>query len=712
MSYLRPQSEREPLFLALGVILGGNLIGGNLICAWRMIMLKYSMAKMANRLPPSIFISFLFLACLSFSHPSLSLGEEYFYSSGKQCPLTRLDNVRAVIFPPAVASSLRALRQAGAGIEVWERHGVVLSGSARAIEMVRSRFSQGGPAAIVNPVFDYGAGEPLVVTDEFIACFPDGVSRAEIDRINARYGAKILRTLPVRPNTYVLSAGAEPLAALRLANIYVEQGVSLFAHPNFVARKKKRFSPNDPYFPHQWHLNNTGQNGALPGHDVEAPAAWDIARGDPGVIIAVIDDGVEFSHEDLQGDKFVPGYDFYDNDSDPSAVPSNEDFHGTAVIGVAAANGNNGTGITGIAPGCRVMPIRLIGGETSDEQDSKAIHWAAENGAWIISNSWGPPDGNPFIPGDEVVYPLPDIVRAAIDYAADEGRGGKGCVIFWAAGNGNEPVGYDGYASYEKVIAVGACDARGIRSYYSDYGPELDICAPSDGGTSPWIWTLDLMGSNGYNSGSSFYGDASGNYTNNFGGTSSAAPLAAGVGALLLSCEPYLTREEIQERLQRTADRVDLAHANYDLSGRSVFYGYGRVNAFSALTGRGRFPQLALAAQPNYLRQGGSISLNFSMRAGRVPSVNVGDGYLLVVPPVGPPMYVNHDYHLTTKKTPFIRRVMAADRNGPIASAFTLRGVPPGRYTVYAAIVQINANPLFPSSWLHTPASAIFDYSP
>ncbi|MCX6354730.1 MAG: S8 family serine peptidase [Candidatus Aureabacteria bacterium] len=667
---------------------------------------------MAKRLALSQFLPFLFLMCLSFSGASPCAGGDYFYSSGKQCPLTRLDNVRAAIFPPAATFSLRAVRQAGSDIEVWERHGVVLSRSARAIEVVKGRFSQGGSAAIINPVFDYGSGEPLVVTDEFIACFPEGVSRAEIDQINARYGAKILRTLSVRPNTYVLSAGAEPLAALRLANIYMEQGVSLFAHPNFVARKKKRFSPNDPYFPHQWHLNNIGQNGALPGHDVEAPPAWDITRGDPGVIIAVIDDGVEFSHEDLQGDKFVPGHDFYDNDSDPSAVPSNEDFHGTAVIGVTSANGDNGTGTTGMAPGCRVMPLRLICGETSDEQDSNAIHWAAENGAWIISNSWGPPDGNPFIAGDEMVHPLPDIVRAAIDYAADEGRGGKGCVIFWAAGNGNEPVGYDGYASYGKVIAVGACDARGIRSYYSDYGPELDICAPSDGSDPPGIWTLDLMGSNGYNSGSGFYGDASGNYTNDFGGTSSATPLAAGVAALLLSCESYLTREEIQERLQRTADRVDMTHANYDLSGRSALYGYGRVNAFSALTERGRFPRLSLSAQPNYLRQGGSISLNFSILAGRVPSVNVGDGYLLLVPPAGSPLYVNHDYTLTTKKTPFIRRVRVADRSGPVVSAFTLRGAPPGRYTVYAAIVQINADPLLPSSWLHTPASATFDYSP
>jgi len=568
-----------------------------------------------------------------------------------------------------------------------------------------------GTLRTVNPVFDYGNGAPLVVTDEFIACFPECLSQAEIDRACERYGVRILRPIRGRDNAFVFSAGGEPLAALHKANAFLEDGIAVFAHPNFIAEKKKRFVPNDPYLPYQWHLQSLGQEGALPGHDVEALPAWDLTMGDSNVIIAVIDDGIDLSHEDMQGGKFVPGYDFYDDDDDPSAVPSNDDFHGTAVAGIAAANGNNGIGVSGVAPGCSIMPVRLVGGETSDEQDSNAIRWAAENGAWVISNSWGPPDGNPFITGDEISYPLPDIVRDAIDYAVEKGRDGKGCVITWAAGNGNEPIGFDGYASYPRVIAVGACDDQGVRPYYSDFGPELDVCSSSDGGMTTGIWTTDLMRGGGYNTGSFLTGDEAGNYINDFGGTSAATPLAAGIAALLLSLDPGLTGDEVAERLRNTADRVDFAHAGYGLSGHSIYYGYGRVNAFSALTQRGRFPSLILAAEPGTLRQGGNIALNFSMHAGRVAVVNRGDGYVMFVTPFGAAYYLKGDGKFTVRQTPFARNITAVDCGGRL-TPIDLMYATPGLYSVYAVISLRGKNPLLPSSWLHTPAHSTFEITP
>ncbi|MCX6357663.1 MAG: S8 family serine peptidase [Candidatus Aureabacteria bacterium] len=599
-----------------------------------------------------------------------------------------------------------------AGAEAWGRHRVVLIRGSQGLESARAALRVRGGLSFLNPVFRYGAGEPLVITDEFIACFPQHMPEAGIRRVAAMHGADLLRRLPMKPNTYVLRAGREPLAALTLSNKYVEEGIALFAHPNFVSKKSTRFVPNDPYFPNQWHLCSIGQGRALPGQDVDACAAWDITRGDPNVIIAVIDDGFDLTHEDLSPLTFVPGWDFWDNDSDPSAVIDNDDFHGTAVAGVAAANGNNGTGLTGIAPGCRVMPIRLVAGETSDEQDASAIQWAAEHGAWIISNSWGPPDGNPLFTGDEVVYPLPDIVRAAIDYAADQGRGGKGCCIFWAAGNGNEPVDYDGYASYEKVVAVGACNDQGIRSYYSDYGPGLDLCAPSDGGKSTGIWTTDLMGVKGYNPGNPVHGDAAGNYANDFGGTSSAAPLAAGIAALILSREPDLTRSEVTERLMATADRIDPTGGNYDLSGHSMWYGRGRVDAYSALTGSTRQLQLTLSASPSCVRQGGGISIGFSMRRGRVPLANMGDAYLALKTPAGRFLFFQPDYRLTPRVIPFLPKVIASDGSGALALFPSIGSAAAGRYTLYGVIVAKGTDPRLPSSWLHTPASAEVDVAP
>ena len=135
---------------------------------------------------------------------------------------------------------------------------------------------------------------------------------------------------------------------------------------------------------------------------------------------------------------------------------------------------------------------------------------------------------------DEVV-PIPDSTRLAIDYAVREGRAGKGCVITWAAGNGNESVDNDGYASYPKVMAIAASNDAGKKAAYSDTGNALWCSFPSSNGApslTAGIWTTDVSGAGGYNFGSESDGDAAGNYTNSFGGTSSACPGAAGVAAL------------------------------------------------------------------------------------------------------------------------------------------------------------------------------------
>jgi subtilisin family serine protease len=646
------------------------------------------------------FISLLLLAAqFVLAHCVTCDAADYFYSSGRKHPLTRLENVWAVGEPrPTGVDRDRA--------DGWARHGVRIIRGRGALDAIAARTAK---PSFINPVFDYGGGEPLVVTDEFIVRFRPSLDDDHIAGINGSYGAVLLRHAAGDPHTFILRAGGgEELAALHLANAYVERGVAVFAHPNFIARKQKRFIPNDPEGVHQWHLQSVGQGGALPGQDAQATAAWDLTMGDAEVVIAIIDDGVDFSHEDLQGDKFVPGYDFYDNDADPSAVVGNDDFHGTAVVGVAAANVDNGIGVAGIAPGCRIMPIRLVAGSTTDEQDANAIRFAADNGAWIISNSWGPPDGNPFILGDEVVYPLPDVVRAAIDHAADNGRDGKGCVICWASGNGNEPVGYDGYASYDKVIAVGACTDQGRRAYYSDYGPELDVCAPSSGGKTSGIWTTDCMGAGGYNQGGASFGDVAGNYTNDFGGTSAAAPLTAGVAALLLSREPDLSREEVMERLENTADRVDLRRARYNLEGQSNWYGRGRVNAYAALTTRTRHPQLAISAEPSSIRRGGTMSLNFSLHKGSDASKNCGAAYLMVAPPIGPAQFITHGYRATAVQSPLVRELTAIDARGTLLPGIAAN-MPAGRYTIYAAIITPGGDPLDPSSWIHNPSSTTVD---
>jgi subtilisin-like proprotein convertase family protein len=208
----------------------------------------------------------------------------------------------------------------------------------------------------------------------------------------------------------------------------------------------------------------------------------------------------------------------------------------------------------------------------------------------VISCSWGPDDGewwNPDDPLHKSVVPLPDSTRLAIDFAATQGRNGKGCVICWAAGNGNEPVDNDGYASYGKVIAVAACNDQSKRSAYSDTGAAIWCAFPSnepiEPRLTPGIWTTDNSGTSGYNPGQAGKGDASGNYTNSFGGTSSAAPGVAGVVALMLARNPNLRAEDVRALLKTSCDRIDTAGGNYSADGHSPLYGYGRVNAKKAV---------------------------------------------------------------------------------------------------------------------------------
>jgi subtilisin family serine protease len=225
--------------------------------------------------------------------------------------------------------------------------------------------------------------------------------------------------------------------------------------------------------------------------------------------------------------------------------------------------------------------------QLGSQGEANAFYWAAENGADVISCSWGPADGRWWDPNDplhDTVVPLPDSTRLALDYALTRGRDGKGCVVLFAAGNGNESVDNDGYASYGGVLAVAASNDRSVRSVYSDYGDAVFCAFPSNDfefpeedrpvPLTPGIWTTDRMGRTGY---------SDDDYTNSFGGTSSACPGAAGVAALVLSCNPSLTRDEVKDVLRRSCEQIDPEDGEYDNQGHSNLYGYGRLNAENAV---------------------------------------------------------------------------------------------------------------------------------
>ena len=266
----------------------------------------------------------------------------------------------------------------------------------------------------------------------------------------------------------------------------------------------------------------------------------------------------------------------------PTAIhaPMPGDHHGTACAGVACADGV--IGASGVAPKARLMPIRFAS-QLGSQAEANAFVWAADHGADVISCSWGPEDGDWWDPNDPLHrrrVPLPDSTRLAIDHAVTQGRGGKGCVVLFAAGNGNESVDFDGYASYEKVLAVAACNDRGKRSIYSDMGdavfcafPSNDFGWPAQGRPeplTPGIWTTDVSGTGGYNPDpktGAVGGDRKGNYTNSFGGTSSACPGAAGVAALVMARNPALRWHEVKDVLRRSCDRIDTQDGQWSADG-------------------------------------------------------------------------------------------------------------------------------------------------
>ena len=320
--------------------------------------------------------------------------------------------------------------------------------------------------------------------------------------------------------------------------------------------------PNDEYLPMQWHLHNIGQFGYIPDADINALEAWDITTGDPNIVIAIVDNGVDANHPDLVNN-LVPGYDFFDDDDSTDSERDNNgyiDNHGTMCAGLAAAQGNNYIGVMGVTWNCKIMPIRISWGDEdlnkiSNAEIATAFRWAADHGADILSNSWG-------FANQIVQSAIIDITKIG-----GMGRDGKGCVVLAASGNGNAAVIQP--AAFREAIAVGATGENDIRRDYSCFGPELDITAPS--GSIPW-GTLGLMSTDI----SGDEGSRKTDYTSGCNGTSTATPITAGVVALMLSTEPDLTSHEIRHFLTRSAR--DLGQP-----GRDNYYGWGRVDARAAL---------------------------------------------------------------------------------------------------------------------------------
>jgi subtilisin-like proprotein convertase family protein len=338
-------------------------------------------------------------------------------------------------------------------------------------------------------------------------------------------------------------------------------------------QQAKRSIPNDPLFSGQWHLRNVGQGGGTAGVDVNITNVWDTYRG-AGIAIAIVDDGLQVTHPDLApAVNTAIDWDFNDNDSDPSPDVF-WNYHGTECAGVAAARGNNALGVSGAAPEATLVGLRLIGGPSDDTMEAAALNHSKDV-IFISNNSWGPDDYGTTLEG-----PGP-LASSALIQGVTSGRGGKGTIFTWAGGNGLEykdNANYDGYANSIYTIAIGAVNDRGAQATYSEPGACLVVTAPSSSNFRQGITTTDLAG---------FYGDSVTDYFSDFGGTSSATPLAAGVIALMLQANPELGWRDVQEILIRTAVKVSPADSDWANNGAGLHFnhkfGAGLINAEAAV---------------------------------------------------------------------------------------------------------------------------------
>lgn len=464
----------------------------------------------------------------------------------------------------------------------------VVGGGMKVRNQVRKNFNQEREIRFAGRVLkDAETGEPVVYTENFFVKFKDNTSEEQCKTCIEKLGLRVKEKLGFAECAYFICAeSGTGMKIFELAEKLLKNPRVQYCHPELVRQKKHRSID-----PNQWHLQPLVRNGILIDQHINVGPAWEKSKGE-GITIAVVDDGVDQFHPEFEG-KIVSPYDTVIDEQDGNPKRRGED-HGTACAGVAAAAGRYKA--TGVAPEALIMPIRS--GGLGSLAEAKAFWWATDNGADIISCSWGPMDGpwwDSQDPQHFQDFPLPDSTRLAIDYAIEQGRGGKGCIIVWAAGNGNESCDLDGYASYPKVIAVAASNDRGVRSYYSDYGQSIWCCFPSSDVDSryvpvprpqpltPGIWTTDRMGQAGYNQGVLNDGDEEGDYTNSFGGTSSSCPGVAGVVALMLGANKDLTWQEVRTIIKNSCDRIDAEFGDYDANGHSPFYGYGKINAEKAL---------------------------------------------------------------------------------------------------------------------------------
>jgi len=477
---------------------------------------------------------------------------------------------------------------------------------------------------LVNPGI---RGTGLLTRNIMVRTLP-GTSRGDVEGAAGRANCTVRRKLVLKDRWVLSLQQGKGLDVLEAAEKLEAEPFVLTAEPDIAfTADPDAINPTDELYGDQWHLAR-----------VNMPAAWQnlrdangpgVAPGDPNditfgsadILLGVMDTGVKSvtdgmgvvtpEHPEFQGtvtngqNKVTAFFDFgamVANCDDPMAV-FGDGYHGTACAGVAAARADNASSVageeeggSGAAPNVRILAVQGPN-PCTEEQYSDMYLWMAgidpgnpdpafpaqlAQGADVITNSWG--GYNP------AVWPISALMDDLFTTITDDGRGGLGTLMFFSAGNGGSPDFWElrPFAAHERNFGIAASNDSDVKADYSNWGDGVDLCAPSDGGALG-ITTTDIPGAG------NIAGHTGGplDYMNNFGGTSSATPLAAGVAALVLSMDPTLTHEEARAVLTRTAKRIDYANSDVDGLWRDVdgdgvkeyswWYGFGMVDAERAV---------------------------------------------------------------------------------------------------------------------------------
>jgi len=506
--------------------------------------------------------------------------QTYTYRCGRKLPLRKAPDQFVIRTPPEAVAAM--------GYDEMER----VSGSSTRVTIRSDELepSMGMLRHLAPTHHAYSkeeTGEEFLITDRVLVTFRENTAESAVDAFAGKYGLIKRRKYSETDYLFQLTdhTGMNPVKLVVRLN---EDEEIVGAAEHDLNQRFEKYAlpiPTDPYYTRQWHLHERLAHPQFdPRADTGCEAAWQLlgSFGDPEVVVGITDDGCLLDHPDFDSlDKFA-GWGYFsrnrlvtdtDFDAEADRMYQRGSNHGTAVAGVVAGE-VDATHAVGAAPGCRILPIKWeSSGPSLLISDSKlldALEYLKDK-IDVMSNSWGA------APISEWSLQVIDRIR---ELARTGGRRGKGILFLWAAGNENCPIQYQsdidipytsGWQFFSNgqrrwvgvrtsrvfrhnlvdlpgVLHIAALASTGKRSHYSNYGPGISLTAPSSNGHAYGRMAVEGLGvitATGEPGGITF----------NFGGTSSATPLVAGIAALVLSANPGLSALELADLLQQSADK-------------------------------------------------------------------------------------------------------------------------------------------------------------